>query len=108
MDSSTAFIIAALIVTGSLINSSFGRRNYECQPCMSMQECNEEPNDFCPFGETRDMCGRRTCAKGPADRCGGPNGIYGRCAEGLRCRSDERCHGCADKGNSEFECYPKF
>ncbi|KAI4468616.1 growth factor receptor cysteine-rich domain superfamily [Holotrichia oblita] len=84
------------------------RRTYECRPCMSMQECNEEPKEYCPFGEARDMCGRRTCARGPGDRCGGPNDIYGHCAEGLRCRSDERCHGCAEKTNSDFECYPVF
>lgn len=30
---------------------------------MTMQECNEEPSDYCPFAEARDMCGRRTCAR---------------------------------------------
>lgn len=33
--------------------------------------------------------------KGPDERCGGPMNVLGECGEGLRCHSDERCHGCS-------------
>lgn len=52
-----------------------------------------EPED-CPFGPTRDFCGRVVCAKGPGERCGGPSHVHGRCGEGTHCKCG-RCIGCS-------------
>lgn len=65
-----------------------------CTPCISEEECERQPFSLCLYGETRNACNRRVCAKGPDDFCGGPMNKYGECGEGLRCRSDGRCHGC--------------
>lgn len=34
----------------------------ECMPCIG-QECDIMPSEFCMYGEYRDICGRRHCAK---------------------------------------------
>ncbi|XP_066149698.1 neuroparsin-A-like [Euwallacea fornicatus] len=64
-----------------------------CTPCIDI-ECDERPMNYCVYGEARDACGRRVCAKGPMERCGGSMNVLGVCGEGLMCKSDERCHGC--------------
>ncbi|CAH0551869.1 unnamed protein product [Brassicogethes aeneus] len=67
-----------------------------CSPCLDREECEENPPDLCPWGESRDPCGRRVCSKGPGERCGGLMNALGECGEGLMCRSsDEKCHGCS-------------
>nr|QHB80556.1 neuroparsin [Carabus violaceus] len=72
-----------------------------CEPCDNRLECDESPKEMCMFGEARNYCNRRTCAKGPGDRCGGMYHQYGICGEGLRCTSSlhemgvNRCHGCS-------------
>lgn len=65
-----------------------------CVPCASKAECERAPMELCVFGEARDACDRRVCAKGPDERCGGPMNVLGECGEGLMCHSDEHCHGC--------------
>lgn len=37
--------------------------NWVCRPCRNQEECDEDPKQFCVYGETRDSCGRRVCAK---------------------------------------------
>ncbi|KAB7502076.1 Venom protein [Armadillidium nasatum] len=40
----------------------------------------------CKFGIIKDVCNCcNICAKGKGDECGGPWGLGGKCAEGLRC-----------------------
>ncbi|GJQ66473.1 hypothetical protein Trydic_g4470 [Trypoxylus dichotomus] len=106
MDSTMAFIIIGFILCGNCMYLSNARRVHFCTPCMSLEECNQEPNEVCVWGESRDKCGRRECAKGPGERCGGPMSVYGNCGEGLMCKSDERCHGCIELRDSNFVCYP--
>ncbi|XP_019870400.1 neuroparsin-A [Aethina tumida] len=65
-----------------------------CRPCIN--DCDDNPPDECPWGESRDDCGRRVCSKGPGERCGGYSNAFGSCGEGLTCRPyDEKCHGCS-------------
>ncbi|KAK9704023.1 Neuroparsin [Popillia japonica] len=106
MDSAMAFIIIGFILCGNFIYLTNARRGPFCTPCRSLEECNQEPNEVCVWGESRDNCGRRECAKGPGQRCGGPINVYGNCAENLMCKSDERCHGCTELSDANFLCYP--
>ncbi|XP_018568084.1 neuroparsin-A-like [Anoplophora glabripennis] len=73
-----------------------------CRPCDSQAECDEDPPEYCVWGEVRDACNRRMCAKGPGERCGGTLNILGQCGEGLMCKSDEICHGCSIQ---TMKCY---
>ncbi|XP_056633154.1 neuroparsin-A-like [Diorhabda carinulata] len=74
-----------------------------CKPCKDKAECNAEPADVCIWGEVRNACDRRICAKGPGDRCGGPLDILGQCGEGMMCSTiDDRCHGCSLQ---TLQCY---
>lgn len=63
-----------------------------CRPCRGL-ECNNEPDNLCEFGETRNYCGFRVCKKGPNAICGGPWAIKGVCGDGLSCYRN-RCDGC--------------
>ncbi|KAJ8979651.1 hypothetical protein NQ317_001358, partial [Molorchus minor] len=65
-----------------------------CKPCANKAECEEDPVDYCIWGEVKDACNRRVCAKGPGERCGGALNILGQCGEGMMCKS-EKCHGCS-------------
>ncbi|CAH1169670.1 unnamed protein product [Phaedon cochleariae] len=73
-----------------------------CKGCRNNAECDKKPEDFCPYGEVRDACNRRVCAKGPGERCGGFMNVLGQCGESMMCKSDERCHGCFLE---TMECY---
>ncbi|XP_028150363.1 neuroparsin-A-like [Diabrotica virgifera virgifera] len=74
-----------------------------CKPCKDEAECNADPEEVCVWGEARNACFRRVCAKGPGERCGGPLDILGQCGEGMMCsKKDERCHGCSLQ---TMQCY---
>lgn len=45
------------------INSTNARRIHFCTPCMSLEECDQKPNELCEWGEFKDRCGRWDCAK---------------------------------------------
>ncbi|XP_022908703.1 neuroparsin-A-like [Onthophagus taurus] len=98
-------LLIVCIVTGSLLRFGDARNTYVCKPCKSLTDCEQEPNDFCLWDEVRDNCGRRTCARGPGERCGGPLDIYGKCGEGLMCKQDEKCHGCM-LSPTDYNCFP--
>lgn len=88
-------VLAALAITFIIASKSDAARLMTpCTPCLTMEECERPPVELCVFGEARNACNRKVCAKGPDERCGGPMNILGECGEGLRCHSDERCHGC--------------
>uniref|UniRef100_A0A1Y1N1P0 Neuroparsin-A n=1 Tax=Photinus pyralis TaxID=7054 RepID=A0A1Y1N1P0_PHOPY len=94
-----------LISGHELINCYSSRTDarWVCNPCATEDECEREPIEFCMWGEARDSCNRRVCAKGPGERCGGPLGILGQCGDGMMCKKDERCHGCSTQ---TFQCHP--
>ncbi|CAH1169672.1 unnamed protein product, partial [Phaedon cochleariae] len=87
-----AIIILALSIDLILFPNNCVAK-FICRPCKNEMECNMPPPVMCEYGEVRNACKRRECAKGPGDRCGGPMNILGQCAENLMCRSDELCHG---------------
>ena len=60
-----------------------------------------KPED-CLHGWAPTPCGGRVCRKGPGGVCGGSQGQYGLCGEGLQCRDCNRCSGCS---YTMFRCY---
>ncbi|XP_067012187.2 neuroparsin-A [Anabrus simplex] len=78
-----------------------------CPPCEG-DSCDVESAD-CQHGVVKDYCGRKVCAKGPGQKCGGVFDILGKCGKGMSCKC-ERCAGCSlstlDCYFSEYLCLP--
>lgn len=101
----SVIIILTITLTLSLsygVNAMAITESWICTACASREECDADPKELCIWGEARDRCNRRICAKGPGERCGGSLNILGVCGEGMMCKSDERCHGCSIQ---TMECY---
>lgn len=56
----------------------------------------------CRYGWEEDICGHKSCSKGPGETCGGKDQRYGVCGEGLMCSNCNRCQGCSFR---TFRCY---
>ena len=56
----------------------------------------------CRYGWETDICGHKSCSKGPGETCGGKDQRYGVCGEGLMCSNCNRCQGCSFR---TFRCY---
>ena len=54
-----------------------------------------KPGDCGVQGWVMTPCGGRVCMKGPGGVCGGSQGQYGVCGEGLQCSECNRCTGCS-------------
>ncbi|XP_047115309.1 neuroparsin-A isoform X1 [Schistocerca piceifrons] len=55
----------------------------------------------CEYGEVQDFFGRKVCAKGPGDKCGGPYELHGKCGDGMDCR----CGVCSGCSMQSLECF---
>ncbi|CAG9854474.1 unnamed protein product [Phyllotreta striolata] len=104
MPPNLVFVILALTVIVILCPDRSLAGIWICKPCADEEECNAPPLNRCVWGETRDACNRRICAKGPGERCGGSLNVLGQCGEGMMCKSDELCYGCSFQ---TLECYPR-
>ncbi|CAH1126614.1 unnamed protein product [Ceutorhynchus assimilis] len=106
MNASVLILIAVAILTLSYnVHSMAITEPWICTPCSSQEECDRNPPNLCVWGEARDACNRRICAKGPDERCGGTYNVLGICGEGMMCKSDERCHGCSIQ---TMECSKRY
>ncbi|XP_050296574.1 neuroparsin-A-like [Anthonomus grandis grandis] len=88
-------LIAAAALCHTTVRCMAITESWICTPCASQEECDRNPPNLCIWGEARDACNRRICAKGPDERCGGSFNVLGVCGEGMMCKPDERCHGCS-------------
>ncbi|KAL1501138.1 hypothetical protein ABEB36_006522 [Hypothenemus hampei] len=95
MHSSLVLMLVFTLTFIVSVHSMSITESWVCKPCATQQECDEKPNNICVWGEARDACGRRICAKGPSERCGGSLNVLGVCGEGMMCKADEHCHGCS-------------
>ncbi|XP_017784225.1 PREDICTED: neuroparsin-A-like [Nicrophorus vespilloides] len=100
-------LLFAVTLSFVITNMAEARAPWICQPCDMFEECNKEPESYCMWGETRNSCNRRVCAKGPGERCGGLRDIFGRCGTGMWCQKEDEsntytCHGCYD---NSLECH---
>ncbi|XP_074034364.1 uncharacterized protein isoform X2 [Leptinotarsa decemlineata] len=101
MSSTLVYVVLALTVFFILCPGTIAGL-WICKPCENQAECDSQPKEYCVWGEVRDACNRRACAKGPGERCGGSLNILGQCGEGMMCKSDEKCHGCSLQ---TMQCY---
>ncbi|GAB6024847.1 hypothetical protein CHUAL_009965 [Chamberlinius hualienensis] len=63
----------------------------EALTCMSCElvDCNIKNLSKCKYGTVKDVCHCcDVCAKGPGESCGGMWEMEGKCATGLRCRTE--------------------
>nr|UES72912.1 neuroparsin [Carausius morosus] len=96
----TAIIVFA-ISTLMFLTRSDGS-SLPCKACANDEECDREPEQACPFGWKRDYCGRKVCAKGPMEMCGGRYLKWGVCGSGMECMCN-RCKGCY---SNTLQCPP--
>lgn len=85
-------LLATSLVVFTLCPPNTYAGRWICEICQNQEECDADPG-LCMWGETRDACNRRICAKGPGQRCGGVLDYQGKCAEGLMCLNN-KCRGC--------------
>ncbi|XP_076755098.1 queen brain-selective protein-1 [Xylocopa sonorina] len=66
--------------------------------------------DRCEYGIVKSIaCDVLQCAKGPDEKCGGPDQVFGICGEGMYCNCN-RCMGCSQLklncATTENPCLP--
>ncbi|KAB7496983.1 Single insulin-like growth factor-binding domain protein-1 [Armadillidium nasatum] len=82
---------------------TYGVRNCPSS-CPTVDLCNSDSH--CPFGSETGYCNCcQRCLKGPGKKCGGPNGIFGNCAEDHYCKTDS---GGSQNGNPVGSCTKFF
>ena len=79
----TKFILLLAVLMTSELTSVLGRPGLRARCDLGSRKW-AEPGS-CEHGWVMTPCGGRVCRKGPGGVCGGSQGQYGVCGEGLQC-----------------------
>ena len=90
-------LLVAIMLTTSVLGRPGARPR-----CYYGARQSAKPGDCGVEGWVMSACGGRVCRKGPGGVCGGSQGQYGVCGEGLQCSECNRCTGCS---YIAFRCY---
>ncbi|XP_046627081.1 neuroparsin-A-like [Neodiprion virginianus] len=95
MHTATQFTSALIVLLAMIFMHSNCEAHLRKLPlCRNRKSC-EENCDDCDWGSSYAVeCGFEECLKGPGDRCGGRNHMWGKCGDGLACQCN-KCNGCS-------------
>ena len=81
--------LLSLLLLATIITTVLGRPGPRAR-CDFGARASPPPGDCGVQGWVMTPCGGRVCKKGPGDVCGGSQGQYGVCGEGLQCSECNR------------------